>query len=163
MPGFKELYKKQIVKNYVLRKIERKHEATVSLLGDPSIVTSKVYRFDGLSDRDSGNWYATKVTHKISVANGYITSMELIRKPIKVNLQFLKRETKIKVTGSIPNTDVKTSEEIKTTYNENKVNKSNDNKKQDTNNLAAQKTRTEKLQLEQSIISNPANKKYLKQ
>lgn len=78
--------KKQVIRSqglvgYAVEKIQRKYEASATVLGDPSLIKAKVYGFFGLANRDNGKWYATRVSHKISKGNGYLCHLELIKKP----------------------------------------------------------------------------------
>jgi hypothetical protein len=95
MPGFIKEQKESIARNYIERKIQRKFEATISVIGDPTLVTSKVYEFLGLSDRDSGSWYAVKIEHSITTTRGYICNITALRKPKLLGIQYLKRTTRI--------------------------------------------------------------------
>lgn len=72
------------LRNYIMKKVERKYEATCRVLGDPSIISSKIYNFSNMSDRDSGNWYCVSASHSITPGTGYITTMELAKKPIRL-------------------------------------------------------------------------------
>lgn len=76
-----ELVEKLNLIGKAVEKMQRKHEATATVMGDPSLMKARVYGFFGLSNKDTGRWYATSVSHKISVGGGYICEMELIRKP----------------------------------------------------------------------------------
>lgn len=77
-----------ILKNYILKKVEKKYESSAKMLGDPSLISSKIYKFLNLSKRDSGNWYAVSVSHDITPREAYMTTMELIKKPARIaNLQ----------------------------------------------------------------------------
>ena len=106
-PGFKSLAKDTIAKNYMLRKIERKFEASMSVIGDPSLITSKIYQFLGLSKRDSGNWYATVVEHDFSLSRGYICNITALKRPQALGIQYLKKKTKVMFEGGEIKTETK--------------------------------------------------------
>lgn len=95
MPGFIKEQKEAIARNYLERKIQRKFEAVITVVGDPSLITSKVYEFLGLGLRDSGSWYAVKVKHDISIKKGYTCTITAVRKPKLLGIQYLKRTIKI--------------------------------------------------------------------
>jgi hypothetical protein len=84
-----------ILNNYILKKVERKYEANVKTLGDPSIISSKVYNFRNLSDRDKGDWYCVSVTHSITPGSGYTNMMEVIKKPSRLANLLERREEAI--------------------------------------------------------------------
>ncbi|MAO08029.1 MAG: hypothetical protein CL596_04880 [Alteromonas sp.] len=82
----KESLRKQVLTGYTLDKIQRKNEASCSVLGDPTLIKGKVYGFYNLSKRDSGLWYCTTVTHSITTGKGYLCEMDLIKKPRTVGI-----------------------------------------------------------------------------
>ena len=80
--------------NKGIEKIQRKHEATATVMGDPSLIKARTYGFFGLSKKDSGKWYCTTVSHKISSGNGYICSMDLLKAPKNIAIAELKFKEK---------------------------------------------------------------------
>ena len=106
-PGFKELEKQAIARNYMMRKIERKFEASISVIGDPSLITSKIYEFLGLSKRDNGSWYIVQIEHDISSSRGYICNMTAVRKPQMLGIQYLKKKTSVISVGGEMVTETK--------------------------------------------------------
>jgi len=102
-PGFEEAVerrenfidkKTRALFNKGIEKIQRKHEATATVMGDPSLTKARTYGFFGLSNKDSGKWYCTTVSHKISSGNGYICSMELLKAPKNISMAELKFKEK---------------------------------------------------------------------
>lgn len=81
-----------LIQNYILKKVEKKYEATLKTLGDPSLITSKIYDLKNLSDRDKGNWYAVSATHLITPNESYITTLEVIKKPKRLANLLQKRD-----------------------------------------------------------------------
>lgn len=65
----------------VVEKIQRKYESTMDVIGDPSLIKGKVINVTGLSRLDNGNWYITRARHTIRLGEGYLVSMDLIKKP----------------------------------------------------------------------------------
>lgn len=78
--------KAQVLKGFAMEKIQRKNEASATVLGDPSLIKGKIYQFTNLSKRDSGLWYAVKVKHKITMGSGYAVEMSLVRKPKTIGM-----------------------------------------------------------------------------
>lgn len=70
----------------MVEKIQRKYEATLEVIGDPSLIKGKIYGIYGVSELDKGKWYATKVSHRMTPKNGYICTLDLLRKPATVTL-----------------------------------------------------------------------------
>lgn len=70
------------LENYMMKKIERKFEASVKVIGDPSLISSRVYKFLNLGPRDNGNWYCVSVEHELTPNQGYQCSLVVIRKPV---------------------------------------------------------------------------------
>lgn len=79
-----EFIEKQAVIGHAVEKIQRKYEASATVMGDPSLIKAKIYGFFGLSNKDTGRWYATRVSHKISTGNGYLCDLDLIKKPRRI-------------------------------------------------------------------------------
>ena len=94
LPGFQKLIKEQTLKDYILKKIERKFECTMEVIGDPSIRTSTMFNVEGLSKRDNGKWYITKVEHKLDLKRGYVCTISGIKKPTFLGTQYISKETK---------------------------------------------------------------------
>lgn len=70
----------------VVEKIQRKYEATLETIGDPSLIKGKVINVTGLSRLDNGKWYITRARHSIKIGQGYLTTLELLKKPKTINL-----------------------------------------------------------------------------
>lgn len=86
----------QVLVGYAVEKIQRKFTANAKVLGDPSIIKGRIYGFFNLSKKDSGLWYAAKVTHVISKTEGYITELDLLQKPKTVGINRQNMETTLK-------------------------------------------------------------------
>jgi hypothetical protein len=164
MPGFIKEQKEGIARNYMERKIQRKFEANISVIGDPTLVTSKIYEFLGLSKRDSGSWYAVKVEHSISTSRGYICNITALRKPKLLAIQYLKRKTKIisvedkikqKVSKEVTN-EKKYSEPIETSVEDTKSKKLN-NDRLISSAFDQELDRLEILKAEDTFINSPGN------
>jgi hypothetical protein len=80
------------MKNFIEKKLQRKFQANCKIVGDPSIITSKVYGFFGLRDFDNGKWYCVSCEHIINPNQGYVTTMELIKKPQVISTVYERRE-----------------------------------------------------------------------
>jgi len=80
--------------NKGIEKIQRKNEATATVMGDPSLIKARSYGFFGLSNKDSGKWYCTTVSHKLSMGNGYLCSMDLLKAPKNISMAELKFKEK---------------------------------------------------------------------
>jgi hypothetical protein len=92
LPYFDKIKREAFVKNYIEKKIQRKYEARAKTIGDPSIISSKVYGFYNVSRRNKGSWYCTAAEHIITPGEGYTTIMDLIRKPKVLARVIEKRE-----------------------------------------------------------------------
>ena len=77
--------KDQVLLGYMLERIQRKFEATARVVGDPSLIKSRIYNFNNLSSLDRGEWYATKVKHSIS-KSGYFCTLSLLKKPTTIGV-----------------------------------------------------------------------------
>lgn len=73
--------RRNMAQNYMKKKVEKKYEANAKFIGDPSMITSKVYQIKGLANIDNGNWYSTMVTHDIDFSTGYICEVKFLKKP----------------------------------------------------------------------------------
>lgn len=94
-PLFNELKRQAFMENYIGKKIERKYESDAKVIGDPSLVNSKVYRFENLGEEDNGNWYAAAIEHEIDEKSGYLCKFDLRKKPTLLGTMFEKREYKV--------------------------------------------------------------------
>lgn len=83
--------------NEVTEKMVRKYEADAQVVGDPSVIKSQIYQFLNLGPENSGRWYATEVTHELSLSMGYLTKLKLIRVPKDVRYTNIKYSTNPKV------------------------------------------------------------------
>jgi hypothetical protein len=81
LPYVEELRRKAFADNYTEKKLQRQFEARAKIIGDPSIIVSKIYRFNNVANYDSGDWYCTGAEHDITPNQGYIVNMDLIKKP----------------------------------------------------------------------------------
>lgn len=70
----------------IIEKIQRKYEATLEVIGDPSLIKGKVINVTGLGRLDNGKWYITRARHTIKVNEGYMVSMDVLKKPKTVTL-----------------------------------------------------------------------------
>lgn len=98
-PHFLRARRVAVLNNYIMKKVERKYEASVKTMGDPSIISSKVYNFRNLSNRDSGSWYCTSVSHSITPAGGYVNTMEVLKKPTRLASLLEKRDEPLNELG----------------------------------------------------------------
>ena len=73
--------RKVYLENYIEKKLQRKYEAMAEVIGDPSLISSRVYSINGVRPFDSGNWYCISAEHNINPGQGYICKLELIKKP----------------------------------------------------------------------------------
>lgn len=80
-PFIRRERRERLLENYMMKKIEKKYEARVKVIGDPSLITSKIYNFLNLCDTDKGKWYAIAVEHEITPNQGYLCNMDMVRKP----------------------------------------------------------------------------------
>lgn len=80
-PYLKKERRDAIMANFVKKKMEKKFEATGKIIGDPSLICSKVHLIKGLAEVDNGNWYVASVTHEIEVGSGYICNVNYLKKP----------------------------------------------------------------------------------
>lgn len=80
-----------IMKNFMMKKVERKFEAQATTIGDPSMVCGKIHLIKGVAKVDSGNWYATTVDHKFD-DNGYKCDITYLKKPKLLRRLMEKRE-----------------------------------------------------------------------
>lgn len=78
---FKKIQRADFMDNYLTKKIERKYEGTARVIGDPSLVCSKIYYMGNLAKDDIGNWYCASVEHEIDTSKGYTCKLELLKKP----------------------------------------------------------------------------------
>lgn len=70
----------------IIDKIQRKYEGTIEVIGDPSLIKGKIINITGLSRLDNGKWYITRCRHTIKMAEGYMVSMDVMKKPKTVTL-----------------------------------------------------------------------------
>lgn len=89
---FQGLQRAAFLENFVMKKLERKFEGTAKVIGDPSLVNSKIYKLKGLSDDDNGNWYSSDVEHEIDNNSGYICKVGLLKKPVLLRTIMERRE-----------------------------------------------------------------------
>lgn len=85
---------------YTIEKTIRKYEATLEVLGDPSIVKGKIISLNGFSKKDSGKYYILKVRHEISPGSEYVTKMDLMQNPTTVGIKAKKEVVNLKVDKS---------------------------------------------------------------
>lgn len=90
-PFLENRRREAIMRNFMMKKVERKYEATASIIGDPSLICGKVHLIKGLSTVDNGNWYATTVDHRID-QEGYKCDVTYLRKPKLLRRLMEKRE-----------------------------------------------------------------------
>lgn len=98
LPFAKRIVRESFLENYAEKELQRKFEARAKIIGDPSIISSRVYRFNNLANRDKGDWYCSMVEHEINENQGYICSMDLLRKP-KVIGKVIEKKTNIDPTN----------------------------------------------------------------
>lgn len=78
--------KEQVLTGFLVDKLQKKYTAKAKVVGDPSLIKSKIYGFYGLHSIDNGRWYATKVTHTINNKSGYTTELDLIKQPLPISI-----------------------------------------------------------------------------
>jgi len=81
MPGFANEYNKWVMDNYILKKLEKQFTATARIMGDPTLITSKIYDFKNVLKDVEGEWYAIRIEHNINARSGYTCLLHLIRMP----------------------------------------------------------------------------------
>jgi hypothetical protein len=59
--------------------IENKLDATLNVIGRPSLENSQIINISNVGKRWSGNYYIKSVTHNMDSSNGYTCSMELTK------------------------------------------------------------------------------------
>ena len=91
-PFFESIRREAILNNYIKKKVERKYEANMKVIGDPSLITSRVYDIRGVAKEDEGNWYATVCEHEIDTNSGYTCQVNLIKKPKLIATLLERRE-----------------------------------------------------------------------
>lgn len=82
---------------YTIEKTIRKYEATLEVVGDPSIVKGKIISLNGFSKKDSGKYYILKVRHEITVGSEYLTKIDLMQNPTTVGIKAKKEIVSLKV------------------------------------------------------------------
>ena len=82
---------------YTIEKTIRKYEASLDVVGDPSIVKGKIISLNGFSKKDSGKYYIMKVRHEITVGSEYLTKMDLMQNPTTVGIKAKKEIVNLKV------------------------------------------------------------------
>ena len=91
-PFINRVRRERLLENYMMKKIEKKYEARVKTIGDPSLVTSKIYDFKNLCNTDNGKWYSISVEHELTPNQGYLCSIDLVRKPKMISRIMERRE-----------------------------------------------------------------------
>lgn len=91
--------REQVLIGYSVEKIQRKYEANVKVVGDPSLIKSKIYGFLNLGRLDNGYWYATTVKHTIKTGGEYLCELDVIKKPSTVGINKQSHKAKIKING----------------------------------------------------------------
>lgn len=66
--------------------ITKQLDGSLKVLGNPSIVSSRVVKLLNLSDRFSGDWYIKEAKHVISPGTGYTCECSLIRKGLPISV-----------------------------------------------------------------------------
>lgn len=72
--------------SHTIEKINRKFEAEARMIGDPTLIKGKIYQFNNLGKNNTGKWYSVSCKHEISIENGYLCSLGLMRNPKPVGL-----------------------------------------------------------------------------
>lgn len=111
-PDISEKLANNRMTNRSIIKLQKKHQATCEIIGDPSLIKGKIYYFANLAKNDIGKWYSVKVKHNIG--NGlYMTSMEMVKKPVsivvnssKTNSSKKDNEEELEFDNEIENTDI---------------------------------------------------------
>lgn len=79
-----DIRREQALMGFVTESVQRKYEADAEVIGDPSIIKGKVIGISKVGRLDRGKWYIVSCSHKIDIGKGYITTMNLWRKPSPV-------------------------------------------------------------------------------
>lgn len=81
-----QFHRESVLTGYTVEKIQRKYEADMEVIGDPSLIKGKIIYINNLGRLDRGKWYIISCKHKISMEQGYICEMNLMRNPSTVGL-----------------------------------------------------------------------------
>ena len=85
--------RESILTGYTVEKIQRKYEADMKVIGDPSLIKGKVIYINNLGRLDKGKWYIVSCSHKITMGEGYVCDMNLMRNPSTVGLNLKRSAT----------------------------------------------------------------------
>lgn len=84
-------FKRQnVLTGYTIERIQRKYEASMEVIGDPSLIKGKIIYVNNLGRLDRGKWYISTCKHSIDVGKAYTTEMGLMKKPSIVGLHMKK-------------------------------------------------------------------------
>lgn len=109
-PFLEQRRRDTIMQNFIMKKVERKFEASATVIGDPSMICGKVHTIKGLANVDNGNWYATTVDHKFD-QDGYKTDIVYLKKPKLIKKLMERREYPMGgQESSIPTTTTETTD-----------------------------------------------------
>ena len=81
-----QFHRESVLTGYTVEKIQRKYEADMEVIGDPSLIKGKIIYINNLGRLDRGKWYIISCKHKISMEQGYTCEMNVMRNPSTVGL-----------------------------------------------------------------------------
>lgn len=81
-----QIHKENVLTGYTIESVQRKYEADAEIIGDPSMIKGKIIQINNVGPEDTGKWYITSASHKISMSKGYTCSLGLIRNPATITI-----------------------------------------------------------------------------
>lgn len=66
--------------NEISDALQKSIEATLVIIGHPTLESSKIITINNISNKYSGDWYIKEVSHEVNPSTGYITTLDLIKK-----------------------------------------------------------------------------------
>lgn len=73
------------LKNRIKETIQKLVQGTMVIIGDPAMESSVIITLENLASNHIGNFYVKKVTHKLTRADGYKTTMDIMKKPVTIS------------------------------------------------------------------------------
>lgn len=81
-----KIRRERVLTSQTIEMVQRKYEAEVEVIGDPSLIKAKIIYINNLGRLDRGSWYVTSCKHSIRMKDSYICEMSVIKKPSTIGI-----------------------------------------------------------------------------
>lgn len=108
--------------NQINDALQKQVEGTLTIIGHPNIISSKIINLQGVSKKYSGDWYIKEANHRLDPSSGYTLTLELIKKTssngtivqsnVNVNNQSLAKRIQ-KIANDMRDADIAKAAEVK--------------------------------------------------